>query len=320
MKDLSIIIPVYNVEKYIKKCVYSILSQDASTDRYETIFINDGSTDNSGNIIKDILKYNPRNNLKILQKENGGLSSARNFGIFHSQGKYIWFVDSDDWIESDAVSHVLSIIDQYSPNIIAQTYYFQEYNKTNLIIRYNKEGFITGPLFCGKDHSTAAQFYIIERKFWSENNFQFRLGIFHEDGELMPRLLYKAPQIYVLTKPLYHILVRPGSITHTINPKRCYDYMIVLDTLYNFYINEVELRYQHSFALLMSDHIVGIINLATQLDPKTRNDVNKYLIKNKLFINILIKSRKPHLVFFALLLKVYPQPITIYKLLKSVKR
>lgn len=79
MKDLSIIIPVYNVEKYIKKCVYSILSQDANTDRYETIFINDGSTDNSENIIKDILKHNPRNHLKILQKKNGGLRSCFDF-------------------------------------------------------------------------------------------------------------------------------------------------------------------------------------------------------------------------------------------------
>lgn len=317
---LSVIVPIYNVEKYIAKCATSLSSQTCSPDKFEVIFVNDGTKDNSISILKDAINFTEHKNFYIIEKENGGLSSARNYGIQHAHGKYIWLIDSDDWIEPDSVSHFLAIINNYNPIIIAQTHYFQETDQTKHIIRFDKEGFIEGPIFCGENHSTCATLYIIKRDFWDKNHFQFKLGIFHEDGELTPRLLYKATQIYVTTKPAYHVLVRPGSITHSINPKRCYDYMTVLNTLYNFYNKEVKTCHQHSFARLMSDHIVGIINLATQVDLKTRNDVNDYLIKNKIFIDILIKSQKPHLVFFSLLLKIWPKPITIYKLLKSVKR
>lgn len=320
---LSIIIPVYNVEKYIRKCVQSLLSQDANPQYYEIIFIIDGSTDQSESIIRqNIENISYLTNIKILTKENGGLSSARNLGIQHAKGKYIWFVDSDDWIEPDSISYLLSIINKYDNiEVIAQTHYFQEHNKTRHIIRYNKEGLIKGAIFCGKNHSTAAQFYIVKKSFWEANHFQFRLGIFHEDGELTPRLLYNANTIYVITKPIYHILVREGSITHTINPKRCYDYMIVLDTLLRFYNKNVETLYKQSFSRLMSDHIIGIMNLSLQLNTNIQKDVNNYLTRNKTFIEILIKSKRFSFVFMGILLKIFPQhPLVIYKILKSLKR
>ena len=95
MKDFSIIVPAYNVEKYIEKCIDSILNQ--SYKNYEVIVINDGSTDNTLNILNK--KY--KDKVKIYSKENGGLSSARNYGVLKSSSKYILFVDSDDWLEPD---------------------------------------------------------------------------------------------------------------------------------------------------------------------------------------------------------------------------
>lgn len=318
MKELTVIIPVYNVEKYVAKCVESILAQDADKSRFEVLYVIDGSTDNSEQIIKALLSKSPQENTFVLSKANGGLSSARNFGVENSNGNYIWFVDSDDWIEPDSISYVLSLIEQHSPQVIAQTYYFQELSdRTVPFVRYKKEGFVEGHKFCGKNHSNAAQFYIVSRKFWVENSFYFRLGMFHEDGELTPRMLYTAKQVYVSTKPLYHILVREGSITHTINPKRCYDYMIVLDTLYQFYKEKVKLRHRRNFAYLMSDHVVGIMNLALQVDNKTRKDVHKYLIKNKSFVEILFQSRKWKMIVFSIILKIISNnPLTAYKILK----
>ena len=91
--EISIIVPVYNVEKYLKRCIDSILNQ-SFTD-FELILVDDGSTDNSGEIIDEYAIKDER--IKVIHKENGGLSSARNVGIEYSKGNYIAFVDSDDW-------------------------------------------------------------------------------------------------------------------------------------------------------------------------------------------------------------------------------
>jgi glycosyltransferase involved in cell wall biosynthesis len=95
--EISIIVPVYNVEKYLEKCLKSILHQIFSD--FELILIDDGSTDSSGRICDEYLKRDSR--IKVFHKENGGLSSARNYGIEKSTGKYIGFVDSDDYIAKD---------------------------------------------------------------------------------------------------------------------------------------------------------------------------------------------------------------------------
>ena len=95
--EISIIVPVYNVEKYLKRCIDSILNQ-SFTD-FELILVDDGSTDNSGEIIDEYAIKDER--IKVIHKENGGLSSARNVGIEYSKGNYIAFVDSDDYINKN---------------------------------------------------------------------------------------------------------------------------------------------------------------------------------------------------------------------------
>ena len=96
---ISIIVPVYNVEEYLKECIDSIINQTYK--RIEIILVDDGSTDKSGKICDDYAKIDKR--IKVVHKENGGLSDARNVGISVSSGKYIAFVDSDDWVEKNYV-------------------------------------------------------------------------------------------------------------------------------------------------------------------------------------------------------------------------
>lgn len=315
---LSIIIPVYNVELYVGKCVESVLQQNCLDDKVEILFIIDGSKDGSESIIRERIETHKAPNIKVLTKENGGLSSARNFGIEHSSGEYIWFVDSDDWIERDSTEYLLSVIEEYNPEIIAQSQYFQETQfRTNRVQRFQYNGFIDGHIYCGEDHSTAAQFYVVQRKYWVDNGFTFRLGMYHEDGELTPRLIYKSSRIFVITKPLYHILVREGSITHSVNPKRCYDYMIVLDTLCSFYNNEVLDNDKKAFATLVSDHVLGLFALSLQVDKNTRKDVLSYLKSNHSFVRILAKSTKFKVKMFGYILQFLPvNPILSYKLTK----
>lgn len=100
---ISIIIPVYKVEQYLPKCVDSILAQTYQD--WELLLIDDGSPDNSGKICDEYAQKDKR--IRVFHKENGGVSSARNLGLDYAEGKYIWFVDSDDWIENDAISNLL---------------------------------------------------------------------------------------------------------------------------------------------------------------------------------------------------------------------
>ena len=102
---LSIIIPMYNVSLYVEKCVRSCLRQDIPYSEYEIILVNDGSTDNTLDIVQSIAREYP--NIHIVDQENAGLSIARNVGLSKAAGEYVWFIDSDDWIEDNILSVVL---------------------------------------------------------------------------------------------------------------------------------------------------------------------------------------------------------------------
>lgn len=135
MKDLksrkfSFIIPVYNAEKYLRQCLDSILNQDISKDDYELICINDGSTDNSLNILEE---YEAREfNIKLIKnKISGGVSSARNLGLRHAVGEYIWFVDSDDAIRENCLGQIDKLINKYDPVVLNISFSTLEFNEKN---------------------------------------------------------------------------------------------------------------------------------------------------------------------------------------------
>ena len=110
MPKISVIIPVYNTEKYVRKCLESVKNQTFKD--IEIIVVNDGSTDNSSKIIEEFIEENKELNIRHLQKLNGGLSDARNFGIEHATGEYICFVDSDDFIDINLFSDLEKYIDK----------------------------------------------------------------------------------------------------------------------------------------------------------------------------------------------------------------
>lgn len=113
---LSLIVPIYNSEKYLKECLLSLLTQDINCDEYEIICVDDGSTDKSVEIVEQFRrKYC---NIKLIKKSNGGVSSARNCGIANASGKYIWFIDSDDCIRANCLSDIKKMLTMYSPEFV----------------------------------------------------------------------------------------------------------------------------------------------------------------------------------------------------------
>lgn len=140
MPKISIIVPVYKVEKYLERCIKSILMQ--SYQNYELILVDDGSPDNCGNICDEFSKIDTR--IKVIHKKNGGLSSARNAGLEIAKGDYIGFVDSDDWITSDMFEHLVELVETYRCEIASCSYTFSNGNvdinqPTITINKYDKK-------------------------------------------------------------------------------------------------------------------------------------------------------------------------------------
>lgn len=217
---LSIIVPIYNVEKYISRCALSLYDQTAHKEDYEIIFVNDGTKDNSILNLRKTLDFVHTPNIFIVDKPNGGLSSARNYGLRHSKGEYVWFVDSDDWVDSDSVEVLLNLINQ-SPDVIVTTQMYRNTENTECLKYQNALNFVgKGADLIQECPPVCAVAYISSRQFLNKNNLEFREGILHEDAELIPRLIYIADKVVATDRPLYHHFMRDGSITNSVNPLR----------------------------------------------------------------------------------------------------
>lgn len=235
--QLSIIIPVYNVEKYIGKTLESLCAQRDNLSLTEIIIVNDGTPDKSMDIVKGYVGKIP--NMLIVNQENGGLSNARNTGLKKSRGKYVWFVDSDDWIEQDSIKHIKKKLLSETENIDVLCYKIREYNETGEVIcekhfPFNREQILNGVVFLQSSISFAPmQQFIIRKDFLTCNGLKFVDGLIHEDVEFAPRMLLKADKVCIVPEVAYCYLRRSGdNITgskKSINEKRLKSLQFILD-------------------------------------------------------------------------------------------
>lgn len=242
MIRISIIIPVFNVEIYLNKCIDSIVRQDISKKDIEVIIINDGSTDNSLNIA---LEYQSKYGyINVISQDNVGLSQTRNLGLSIAKGKFIWFIDSDDWIKENCISTCLSLCELYDLDILSLDRIKIGSNE-NKIIATNSEysqKVINGKT-CLEENKfqIPAQLYIFKKDFLVNNELKFFPNILHEDKEFIVRAIYFANKFYFSGQVVYYHLQRGGSITQTIAPKRCYD-LIKIATLATEFINRHDIK------------------------------------------------------------------------------
>ena len=216
---ISIIVPVYNVEKYLKRCINSILNQTFKN--FELILVNDGSTDNSLNICKNYKEKDGR--IQLISQTNKGLSAARNTGLKYAKGKYVCFVDSDDFIEKEYLSLLLSNIEKYNSDIAMCEYYLtNEEGRKYSISRLNEpkdihvlSGEKTFSYFYKEDYvpNVVAWNKIYLRSLF--DNIKYDEGHYFEDELIAPFLFYKARRVSFLRVPLYNYVQRPGSIMNT---------------------------------------------------------------------------------------------------------
>lgn len=220
MIKISIIVPVFNVERYLDQCIKSILKQ--SFKNFELILIDDGSTDKSGEIC-DLYKQKDER-IKVIHKENGGLSSARNAGIEIAEGDYVAFIDSDDYIHKDMYSILYeSIINNNSQISMCK---FQKVKQNNLqksevnneLINLGSKNISNIEALNNLYEDNSAEFTVVWNKLYDKGLFddlRFEEGKVHEDEFIAHKILFKCNQITYVPLTLYYYLQREGSIINS---------------------------------------------------------------------------------------------------------
>ena len=215
----SIIIPIYNVEQYLAQCLESLWVQDFED--YEVICVNDGSTDGSRAILTEWKERLPQ--MRVIDRENGGLSVARNTGLKAATGDYVVFVDSDDWLETNALKtldtglrpptsdlrplDMLCFACRRTDSNAFDTFAPEQADGWDYYNRHALEPRVV-PFVCVWQRCYRRQFLL-------DNDLWFREGILHEDNEFTPRACLKAKNVRVIPDALYNYRVRPGSIMTT---------------------------------------------------------------------------------------------------------
>ncbi|HEM6089882.1 TPA: glycosyltransferase family 2 protein [Streptococcus suis] len=218
LKDLvSIIVPIYNVEKFLPRCIESICNQ--TYENIEILLINDGSTDESEQICVDFMARDPR--IRYFLKENGGLSDARNYGIERACGKYLAFIDSDDFVESDFILRLYDALVQQNASVAIAG--FSKVDENGTILKKeqleNEELVLTGREVCKKLHSEKGQVFVVAwNKLYKKElftNLKYAKGKLHEDEYLAYQLFYEIERIAIVEECLYYYVERRESITRT---------------------------------------------------------------------------------------------------------
>ena len=214
---LSIIIPFYNTQAYISRCIESLYHQGLKESVFEVILVNDGSTDSSMQICESFAS--DHSNIKIITQHNQGLSVSRNVGINEANGKYICFVDSDDFLAADGLSKVVPYCEEH-PDIIR--YWCKLVYNDNQPVETAVRGEVT---FCGKGFDYIKKYgletfcwnYLFKKEFLLSNSLSFYPGIKGEDFRFMADVFFKNPTVVSLSHLLYNYMIREGSISTSKN-------------------------------------------------------------------------------------------------------
>lgn len=286
---LSIIVPVYNVEKYLRKCVDSLLAQDLLPEEYEIILVDDGSTDQSGTICDEYAAEHPL--LKAIHQQNGGLSVARNSGIAVAQGRYVQFVDSDDYLEPNVLKILAEKMETDQLDVLRFNY--RNVNKQYEEIEPNKDPkrwvdysneVCDGLTFLNERLGPAcyACQFMVRRELLTD--CRFKEGIYFEDTEWTPRMLLKANRAASTDTMVYNYLVREGSITQSVDEKKkrkVFDDKLSLIDALKSQMQQVEDK--RWFEGMMAQTVISIISYVAANYYSKRKEVLKALAEKDIF-------------------------------------
>ena len=293
MAEISVIVPVYQVEKYIRQCVDSILAQ-TFTD-FELILVDDGSKDNSGKICDEYAEKDQR--VRVIHKENGGLSDARNHGLDNAVGKYFMFVDADDYIAPETAECLYKNIIKEEADIAVCNfrYFFEEDGKKDFSTENKAEVLSGAEIFYNRKNERNYGFWTVAwNKLYKREKFEglrFRFGKYHED-EFWANDIYRLNiRVSAVTECLYFYRQRGNSIMAKKSIKKNLDIIEAFQERIYVYLDEQKYYNQAYMLLIFSlEHLNEAKGLITNGDEKARfdkanrrtGDIIKRLKKGKL--------------------------------------
>ena len=229
MPKVSVIVPFYNVEGYIEKCLDTLVNQ--TLEDIEIILVNDGSKDNSILIAKKFLENYPKK-IVYLEKENGGLSDARNYGIPYAKGEYIAFLDSDDYVEKNMYEEMYALAKKENSDMVQCNFYWEYIDKNKKKIgdmqKYsNKKELIT-------KGRVEAWNKLIKREILENEEIRFPKGLRYEDVEFTYKLAPYLEKVSFIDKPFIHYIQRQNSISNSQN-ERTAEIFDILDNVIKYY-------------------------------------------------------------------------------------
>lgn len=297
MTKVSVIVPIYNVEKYLEKCLDSLVNQ--TLEDIEIILVNDGSTDNSDQIAK---KYANKYKEKIvyLEKQNGGLSDARNYGLEYAKGDYISFVDSDDYISKNLYSELIRYMEE-DYDMVKFGILTVDLKNNKMIENKSKQfedktGEEAFDILYKTDKMTEVAWgYLYKASFWKENNFKFTKDMYHEDFGLIPLVILKAKKVASTNILGYYYVQSDKSITRNSDEKKklkmSYDLLKFYDNMIKKTENyDISKKAKENIKIYYTNCILlEIKNISNEAE---RQKYIKEIKKRKMIKNIKVRNFK----------------------------
>jgi len=320
-EKVSVIVPVYNVEKFLETCVNSIIDQTYS--EIEILLIDDGSTDSSGEICD---KYqNTDSRIRVIHQDNQGLAEVRNVGIKEARGEYFLFVDSDDWIEPNTIERNLQIVNEYNADIVCFRF-TKEYEHSGSV---RNEGVPRGTVkIFDKKGALENLFYpkyvdtITCNKFVRKEMFQgivYPKGKLHEDLFTTYKFVANASKVVCIDEELYHYYQNPDSIGHRSFSKDTYDIAIAVDESCKYIIDIIG---GCTDKLLVGSWFRKLFIINSMINSRVYDHEYIMSLRREMKVSPILKSEdlgKSRKIQMALLYVNFGLYKTVYLLLKKLR-
>ncbi len=279
MPLLSIIIPAYNVEAFLPKCLDSIFAQDYKD--YEVLCIDDGSTDNTPLLLRNYSEHWP--NLRVIAQPNQGMSAARNKGVKESQGDYVLFVDSDDWLCEGALSKLAKALNGEDVVCFNSKKFIERTGKYRANQRPGINGVMSGWNYFNKERLTPTEVHFVciwqrayRRAFLEEHSLRFAEDVRRAEDDLFTTMvMFHAQTVKTIDDCLYVYRVRDNSITTTVDINRWYDSLKVQEVLANFFVTLKDVDKTAIYNVLASNYINQFSNETVSLYGNRDKELKK---------------------------------------------
>lgn len=319
---LSIIVPAYNVEKYIGETLNSIVKWSDTRDDVEIVVVDDGSPDKSSDIVVEYQKRH--SNISLIRQENKGLGGARNTGIQNARGEYIWCVDSDDWVITEHLPMMMKVLLEEHPQALAICASYVQPDNT-IKQRFNFDGIspnVSGQeMLRSRRFNYCMPFTIYNREFLNKNRLTFQEHLFHEDTEFTPRAYYKLKNLRLLNLPLYLVRPNPNSICRSKNFKKNFDLVKVAISLNDFKNqNNVDKETAMAFDYSISIALNSALSNSDEMPLKYYEQFSEVIGKQRILFKSFIHSSKIKHKLQGILFAMSPyNPVATYnKIMKKI--